>query len=554
MKISSFDIFDTCLVRLCGTPAHFFDVLSYQVFKGPVSESLRQRFVAERRESEHQAATRLGAKSTIADIYAQFTFSHPLLLSKERLIEIEMSCERSMLRPVLSMKRKVEECRKKKHHIIFISDMYLPSWFLTNVLTQFGFFKDGDSLYVSCEVGKSKNKGELFDYVLEKEKLSKREWTHYGDNQWGDIQGARYIGLRAKHIEHAYSPIQKLWRQKDYVNGFKFPGVMAGISRTLCCSNEDNSHKHMVVDLIAPLICSYVFCVMKRASELGISRLYFCARDAYSMYKVAQKMMPFFTELEIDYLYISREALYNGEDQDKMAYFQQIGLASKNEDVAIVDFVTGGKTISFMNELMQSHGFRKVYSFFLFKWEHFGIDVDYDFSSFELSQAYLKGSALFDPFIFLVKTQFFENFFGLNDQKRTVGYVKKKGKYEPVFTESTGCQDGVIPNREQWFSIHQDLIDQFADAYLTTGLYRYSGDVFKSLVLNALVEFATTPDRIYMEPMLDYKTVEGGFPYVRKKSLVGLILSRGRDSVWRRGTFYYNLPKWIMSFIIRLIQ
>lgn len=553
MNVSSFDIFDTCLVRLCGTPTHFFDVLSYQAFVESVPECLRQRFVAERREAEHQAAVLLGAKCTLADIYGHFAFSYPLLLPKERLMKIEMNCEKSMLRPVLSMRRKVEDCRERGHHIIFISDMYLPGWFLKSVLIQFGFFKDEDTLYVSCEVGKSKYKGELFNYVLVKENLSKRKWTHYGDNRYGDIQGARFAGLKVQRIEHAYSPIQNLWSLKDYVNGFKYPGVMAGISRALCCSNEDNSHKHMVVDLIAPLVCSFTYGVMKAASAKHFSRLFFCARDTYSMYQVAQKMKPMFPDLEIDYLYISREALYEGEDEGRLAYYRQIGLASRNEDVAIVDFVTGGKTMMVLNRLLQNNGYRKVYGYFLYKWEHFDIEVDFDCCHFELSQAYLKGVA-FEPFIFLIRTQFFENFFGMNDQKRTVGYVMSGDKYEPVFTESPIQQDGNIPNRKQWLIVHQSLIDQFADAFLTTGLYRYSEDVFKNLVMNALVFFSSTPDRIYLEPMLEYRITEDGIPMVKKKSLIGLVLTRGRDSEWRRGTIYYNLPKWLVSFIVRFLQ
>ena len=48
MKISSFDIFDTCLVRKCGTPEGFFDVLSLRAFSNQPHERERQEFVAAR--------------------------------------------------------------------------------------------------------------------------------------------------------------------------------------------------------------------------------------------------------------------------------------------------------------------------------------------------------------------------------------------------------------------------------------------------------------------------------------------------------------------------
>lgn len=52
MKISSFDIFDTCLLRKCGTPDNFFDVFSLRVFNGEVEEWVRQEFVAAHRSVE----------------------------------------------------------------------------------------------------------------------------------------------------------------------------------------------------------------------------------------------------------------------------------------------------------------------------------------------------------------------------------------------------------------------------------------------------------------------------------------------------------------------
>lgn len=553
MKVSSFDIFDTCLVRLCGTPACFFDVLSYRAFSEPVPESLRQRFVAERREAEHNATVRLGAKTTLADIYAHLPFHHPLLYSKSQLMEREMECEREMLRPVLKMREKVDSLRSKGHHIIFISDMYLPRTFLEDVLRQHAFLKSGDSLYVSCEVGRFKNKGDLFRYVKEKEHLKTYGWTHYGDNKKADIKGPRYVGIKASRIDNAYTSIQQEWLKRNNVNGFHYPGILAGISRALRSANPDNDHKDFVLDLKAPLLCSYVFKVMKEAEERGLSRLFFCARDAYSMYLIAKKMQCLIPDVDIQYLYISRDALYVGEDSDKIAYFKSVGLASNSENVGIVDLVSGGKTIQELNRLLSNHGFKTVYGFFLYKWEHFETEVEYTHSQYELSQAYLKGSLWYDPFIFLVRTQFFENFYGLNNQNRTVGYTKKGDSWEPVFVEDKGSQDGVIPNRERWFTAHQVLIDQYTDAFVKTGVYRYSSAVFCNLALPANLFFSSQPDKIYLKPLLTYKKDSDSPVFIKDETIFRLMLTRGRDSEWRRGTFYCSLPKWVLTMLRNIL-
>ena len=171
MKISSFDIFDTCLVRKCGTPENFFDVFSMRAFVHEPQEWARQEFVAARRLTEQK----LWAENphyTLEDIWAEMDWTHPFLKSKKELCELEQELEREMLVPVLTMRDKVNECRKSGDKIIFISDMYLSAAFLIDVMRAHGFYQDGDSLYVSCGCKAAKYNGELFQYVREKEGLS----------------------------------------------------------------------------------------------------------------------------------------------------------------------------------------------------------------------------------------------------------------------------------------------------------------------------------------------------------------------------------------------
>lgn len=43
--------------------------------------------------------------------------------------------------------------------------MYLPSDFLKSLLQRFGFWEEGDRIYVSGEIGLTKYSGNLFRYV-----------------------------------------------------------------------------------------------------------------------------------------------------------------------------------------------------------------------------------------------------------------------------------------------------------------------------------------------------------------------------------------------------
>ena len=196
MKISSFDIFDTCLVRKCGTPENFFDVFSLRAFNHEPEEWARQEFVAARKLAERN----LGEKNpyySLQDIWHDFDWSHPFLKSKKELCQLEQEVEREMLVPVLSMRDKVNERRKNGDKIIFISDMYLPSTFLIDILHNHGFYQDGDSLYVSCECGALKWNGGLFEYIRKQENLpSSRHWHHYGDNKIGDYKVPKKLGIK----------------------------------------------------------------------------------------------------------------------------------------------------------------------------------------------------------------------------------------------------------------------------------------------------------------------------------------------------------------------
>ncbi len=540
----SFDIFDTCLVRKCGTPENFLDVLSYMVFSGDVLEDVRQKFIVERRKAASRAYA--DDKAKLFDIYNNLEYTHPLLFPKEKLIDIELECERLMLVPVLCIKNKIDEIRSKGQRIIFISDMYLSLDFIKSILEKYGICKEGDAIYVSCEGGKTKSSGELFRYIKEKEHLEYSGWEHYGDNIKNDFQIPKSLGIKVRRVEHIYAPYQKKWISNDFSRGYKFPSILAGISRSVRYSNENNQHKDFVLDIIAPFYCSFVYKVLKSAADRKITKLFFCARDAYQMYRIAQKMQPLFPSIEINYLYISRDALYNGEEDAKMGYFKQIGLTSETEQIALVDTTTSGKTLRYINDWLYRQGYRKLYGFYFLLWDDKrNIDVDYDNSHFELSQAYIRDNHLYSPF--LSHIWIFENFFGLNDQPKTVGYDLKEGNYIPIFSEEIGNEDCVSDNQAYWSSVHEDLLCKYAEAYMQTQIYRYSDAIFSNIALPTLLSFFTVPEKLYLSALLEYRRGASVDPYVRKESMFRLLRSRGRDSKWRRGTLIYNLPQWLVD-------
>ena len=549
MKISSFDIFDTCLIRKCGTPENFFDVFSLRAFDHEPPEWARQEFVAARRLTEQKLWTE-NPYYTLQDIWTEMDWTHLFLKSKKELCKLEQELEREMLVPVLTMRDKVNECRKSGDKIIFISDMYLSSAFLIEVMRAHGFYQDGDALYVSCECNAAKYDGGLFRYVKEKEGLkSFWHWHHYGDNKQGDYKAPKKLGIKCTLINHEYTPYQKQWKDNDYSLGFKYPSVLAGLGRALHYSTEWNTHTDFVLDIIAPFYCSWMYMVLEDAQRNGIKRLYFCARDAYQIHKIALVMQPLFPEVGIEYVYMSRKALYNEEnDAAKIAYYEQIGLATKSDKVAIVDTTTSGKTLQYLNEYLLHHGYKEVMAYYFLLWNK--VDgVDRTKYNVQVYDAFIRDNQranrfLSHPFLFI-----FENYFSLNKEPKTIDYKEST----PVFNRDIAEEDCFFADNIDWSDIHERILINYSKNFVKLGGGKYAKDIFEKIGFPTVNRFFKSPHKEYLLALETYCFVEKGtskvHPFIQRTYNPLKFIRKNRDFAWRRGTLYLILPNWLLKII-----
>lgn len=548
MQISSFDIFDTCLVRKCGTPENMLDVLSQKAFIHEPQEWARQEFVAARRVADHKLWQE-NPHYTLQDIWAEFDWSHQYIKPKKELCQLEQELEREMLVPVLSMRDKVKECRKHGDKIIFISDMYLSSDFLIDILRNSGFYQDGDALYVSCECGALKWDGELFEYVRKQENMpSFRHWHHYGDNKQGDYNAPKKLGIKCTLVYHAYTPYQQQWADNDYSLGFKYPSILAGLGRALHYSTEWNTHTDFVLDIIAPFYCSWMYQVLADAQKRGVKRLYFCARDAYQIHKIALAMQPLFPEVGIEYVYMSRKALYNEDNAEaKLAYYKQIGLATTDK-VAIVDTTTSGKTLIVLNEFLTAHKCTEVTAYYYLLWNK--VDgVDRSKYNVQVFDQYVKDNLpasrfLNHPFIFI-----FENYFSINKEPKTIDYKDNK----PVFITDLMEEDCFFTNGYDWTGLHESLLVEYAKAYVKCGLGVYSRDIFERIALPTMNTFFETPHKVYLSALDSYCFIENGsskqYFFIKKSTNIIELIRKKRNYAWRRGTIYYSFSNWLLAIL-----
>lgn len=289
MRLASFDIFDTTLLRRCGKPEAVWQILGKRLF--PNDHDLCEAFVAWRRRAKGD---------TLKDIYANIDSAFPAFAGKsiEEMMMAEEAVEEEMLTPYPSVCKLIEQRRQEGYHIAFISDMYLSSKFLRQVLEHCGCCQAEDHIFVSCEHNARKDTGRLYDVV--RKQLHPKEWIHYGDNKRSDIKMARRKGICAVHINTSYNDVENACVQVS--------PAMAALSRRYRLEQEKDEFAAFAADFVVPAYLPYAIYVLREARRMGIKKLYFLSRDSYILLKAAQALSKETEGLELHYLFVSRRS------------------------------------------------------------------------------------------------------------------------------------------------------------------------------------------------------------------------------------------------------
>lgn len=306
----SFDIFDTCLIRSCGFAHNVFDLLAIRILGENSTESSRADFVNIRISGEETARNKKNTEVTLKDIYNVCDFSGLTNITNQEIAQAEMLIEKEVLVGVISIKKQIDILHKKGYKIYYISDMYLPETFLKEVLTEQGFWKNGDKLYISCISGKTKSKGDLFDFVAQENNINFKQWHHWGDNEQSDYKIPQKKGIHAHLIKHRFSNYEQQILKQDLFPGIYINQQLAGIQKATRLSFDSLPQLNLGVNITIPLLVSFVFQILEDAKQSNIKHLFFLARDGFLPFFIAKQIQPHYPSINLQYIYTSRSALY----------------------------------------------------------------------------------------------------------------------------------------------------------------------------------------------------------------------------------------------------
>lgn len=593
-KIYSFDILDTCLCRTCGEPYAVFDILARTVIGNEITISQLADFRYIRMQGEQIARAKSKSEDiTINDIYNECDFSGLTKLSHEDIISKEIFIEKNVLRPIKRSLDFIKKLHENDIAVYYISDMYLPSHFFKELLENYGFWKEGDKIYVSCEIGRSKDTGNLFHYVANDIGKSFRNWHHYGDNRHSDYNVPRRLGIRGHQLRNDYSFYQNYLRKKDYDVAESYMGRVAGISRALYLGGVPNIRRKFAADIIAPLYVSFTYNILKNAESRGINRLFFLARDGYVIYQIAKEMMKYFPSIDVKYLYVSRKALYlpnlenidrdsirsilpkksmyddeifdflqidvdgltyeefeqsglppslerklnerwNEQKKNVIGYFRQEGLADNEANTAIVDIRGSRKCQRSINKILSENGFKTIHAYYLEVTNDRVTPNSYD----EYDAYYFGDFHRSENFANMnVMTMLLERYFCISYAKRTAGYSHKENGYSPEFDEGE-----YLPEYYKEISeINSVVCIEYSRHFFCNYLQVFSKDIF-NYSLSLISSFASSPNKEYVKALCGVEFSESKYHSKRIVDRLTPKVAWSNNYKWFRGSLVLTSP------------
>lgn len=315
-KLVSFDIFDTLITRTVVKPQTIFrimqEVLCTDYNYSDINNTLRTNFSyirinAEPFVSENLRINKNKKEISIDDIY-EFLQTNYILSDEQRikLKELELKIEKNNIVPIMSNIDKLNDFYQKGYSIILISDMYLSSKQIRELLIPFGDIFKNIKIYVSNEQNASKNHGLLYK-IVKKEYPNITSWLHIGDNFLLDLVWAKLNDIKTKHVKlPALLPHEK-YLLKEIKNNFKIEMII-GCARALRLENSNEKYIYGV-SFAAPILYNYVKWVLEQCISSGITNIYFVARDGYILKKIADIIIKESNyKVDTHYFYSSRIA------------------------------------------------------------------------------------------------------------------------------------------------------------------------------------------------------------------------------------------------------
>lgn len=309
-KIVSFDVFDTLLLRNVCRPIDVFEIVE-NLYSNRYGENIK--FKKLRIDAEKKVRERSKKEDICFDEIYNYIYSK--IGEKSKIFEkLELEVEKKIIVPNKFMLEMFNYAKENDKQIIVISDMYLSSKVIENLLkdNQYSGFK---KIYVSCEINKTKATGTIYSQIREELKIDNNDrWIHIGDNYTSDI-----VNANSNNIEGIYYKKISERQKENNINNLTDSLICAIKTNMEYEQPVENYWEKFGIKNVSPLYIGLMFNLIEKLK--GKDNIYFLSRDGwlpYKMYNIIRgncENMP-----EAMYIHASRRAyvypsLYNNKEK-----------------------------------------------------------------------------------------------------------------------------------------------------------------------------------------------------------------------------------------------
>lgn len=315
VKVISFDVFDTLLLRPFEKPTDLFTFINPAVNK-ILQQDVNFRKIRKAGEKKAKIAYKNKDEITLDNIYEHIDEIPGALKNQVKLLEKQSEFKFIFARE--SGKILYNIAKESGLRLVVTSDTYFDFEFMVKILRKHDF--TFDTIFCSSSLEKTKKSGSLYEEVIDYCNVKPSEILHIGDNLNSDIKKAQQNKLQTFHL-----PLLKkeLYSNPLYKNTFKGKNcLLTSISIGLMCNNLDQEKEQVKTkslfdgslyklgfNAFGGILFAYTTWVFNMAKTHNIKKLFFISRDGFILNKAFQILYNNDSSIECQYLECSRKSL-----------------------------------------------------------------------------------------------------------------------------------------------------------------------------------------------------------------------------------------------------
>ncbi len=294
IKVVSFDIFDTAIVRDTFRPKDIYDVLENKY--GNDFKKIRMQAENISRERNNGECAFDGIYEVLCELTDVFCDK----LDEIKKLEIELEIKHiRQNKEIFDFYNSI----KDKYKVVFVTDMYLCRDVLQSILKNTGYGEH--PIYISQELSINKAQGDLYDYVLNDLGIKGEELLHIGDNYKSDTVSAAKRGIKTYYLINNYdkSFANESVKSKKIIDLYNHPDYPTSFLVKLLTEKENsNADIYNKIGFYWGIIFyNFTKWVLEKADG---RRVLFNSRDGYLPFKIAKCIMG----VDCDYVFLARRA------------------------------------------------------------------------------------------------------------------------------------------------------------------------------------------------------------------------------------------------------